>query len=189
MRMNALMRPLWEAGEVDDPAALHESPSLPGELRDLIDRGWRVGPAGALLLDGCYGDGSGWRSDWAEGEIARHEFAVNDVGVPSDDLPPAREEFLRAAVARSREFAVAALSAAHGMPASDSLVAVVSVGVDDDFLMHGATVKFGTERGGFPEAYAELERFRFEAMAVVAVLDAHGGPGPDGGSSGRPGSP
>ncbi|MFD6987310.1 hypothetical protein [Streptomyces sp. NPDC059943] len=165
MRMNALMLPLWKATEVGDPEI------LPEELRDLIDGGWRTGPAGALLLDGCYGDGSGWRSDWQAGDVAQHELDVNDVGIPCHDLPQEREPFLRGAVARSRAFAEAALRVAHGLPAADSLVAIVSVGVDDDFLTHGATVKFATERGGFPETFAELDRFRFEAMAV---LDAHG---------------
>lgn len=159
--MNALMLPLWKATEVADPH------TLPAELRDLIDGGWRTGPAGALLLNGCYGDGSGWRSDWRAGDIAEHELAVNDVGIPCDDLPAEREPFLRGAVARSRAFADAALRAAHGLPASDTLVAIVSVGVDDDFRTHGATVKFATERGGFPRTYGELERFRFEAMAVL----------------------
>ncbi|WP_159392413.1 hypothetical protein [Streptomyces niveus] len=168
MRMNALMLPLWKATEAGDPEILPEN--LPAELRDLIDGGWRTGPAGALLLDGCYGDGSGWRSDWQAADIAQHELAVNDVGIPCGDLPEEREAFLRGAVARSREFADAALRAANGLPAADTLVAIVSVGVDDDFLTHGATVKFATERGGFPETYAELDRFRFEAMAV---LDAH----------------
>ncbi|MFF2188555.1 hypothetical protein [Streptomyces sp. NPDC058155] len=165
MRMNALMLPLWKATEVGDPEI------LPEELRDLIDGGWRTGPAGALLLDGCYGDGSGWRGDWQAGDVAQHELDVNDVGIPCHDLPQEREPFLRGAVTRSRAFAEAALRAAHGLPAADSLVAIVSVGVDDDFLTHGATVKFATERGGFPETFAELDRFRFEAMAV---LDAHG---------------
>lgn len=163
--MNALMLPLWKVTGVGDPEI------LPEELLDLIDGGWRTGPAGSLLLDGCYGDGSGWRGDWQAGDIAQHELDVNDVGIPCHDLPQEREPFLRGAVARSRAFADAALRAAHGLPAADSLVAIVSVGVDDDFLTHGATVKFATERGGFPETFAELDRFRFEAMAV---LDAHG---------------
>ncbi|MFE3249010.1 hypothetical protein [Streptomyces sp. NPDC059209] len=165
MRMNALMLSFWKATEVGDPEI------LPEDLRELIDGGWRTGPAGALLLAGCYGDGSGWRDDWQAGDIAQHELDVNDVGIPCDDLPEEREAFLRGAVARSRAFADAALRAARSMPASDTLVAIVSVGVDDDFLTHGATVKFATERGGFPETFAELDRFRFEAMAV---LDVHG---------------
>lgn len=163
--MNSLMLPLWKATGTGDPAI------LPEELRDLIDGGWRTGPAGTLLLNGCYGDGSGWRKDWQAGDVAQHELAVNDVGIPCGDLPEEREPFLRGAAARSRAFAEAALRAAHGLPAAESLVAIVSVGVDDDFLTHGATVKFATERGGFPETYAELDRFVFEAMAV---LDAHG---------------
>ncbi|QHY97872.1 hypothetical protein SSPS47_22435 [Streptomyces sp. S4.7] len=171
--MNALMLPLWKATEVGGPESLPENTpgSIPEDLRDLIDGGWRTGPAGALLLNGCYGDGSGWRGDWQSGDVARHELDVNDVGIPCHDLPEEREAYLRGAVARSRAFAVAALRAANGLPAADTLMAIVSVGVDDDFLTHGATVKFATQRGQFPETYAELDRFRFEAMAV---LDAHG---------------
>ncbi|MCX5009197.1 hypothetical protein OHB05_42540 [Streptomyces sp. NBC_00638] len=162
MRKNSLMLPLWQAvAEREDPEI------LPDDLRDLAESGWRIGPAGSLLLVGCYGDGSGWRNDWQTEKIAQHELEVNDVSIPCDDLPKERDQFLRAAVARSRSFVVAAIEAAHGLKSAESLVAIVSVGVDDDYLTHGATVKFATRRGGFPEAYADLERFQYEAMAVI----------------------
>jgi hypothetical protein len=154
MRTNELMRQLWPAArEVDVPSA------LPGELQDLIDAGWTVGPGGALVLAGCYGDGSGWRSDWKAEEVSRHELEVNDVAIPCGDLPEA--------VVRAKAFAGAAMEAACGLEGAEDLVAVVSVGVDDDYLTHGATVKFATERGGLPAHFADLERFRFEAMALV----------------------
>ncbi|MCT9010520.1 hypothetical protein [Streptomyces rhizosphaerihabitans] len=162
MNKNSLMLPLWRpASEVGDPEI------LPAELQDLVESGWQTGPAGSLLLVGCYGDGAGWRSDWQAEEIAQRELEVNDVSIFCDDLPKARDLFLRAAVARSRAFAGAALKAAWGLQAAEFLVAIVSVGVDDDYLTHGATVKFATRRGGFPESYEDLERFQYEAMAVI----------------------
>ncbi|MFI6789793.1 hypothetical protein ACIBG4_20965 [Nonomuraea sp. NPDC050383] len=167
MRTNAVMLPLWQATEGGGLEV------LPDELRDLVDFGWRIGPAGALVLVGCYGDGSGWRGDWQAEDIARHELEVNDVGIPCDDLPKARDQFLHGAVARSRAFADAAFRAAHGLTASDLLVAVVSVGVDDDYLMHGATVKFATRRGRFPSTYADLERFQYEAIAILDACEGH----------------
>ncbi|WP_329138326.1 hypothetical protein OG552_30375 [Streptomyces sp. NBC_01476] len=167
MSKNSLMLPLWRPiSEMGDPEI------LPGELQDLVESGWRTGPAGSLLLVGCYGDGAGWRSDWRAEEIAQHELEVNDVSISCDDLPKGRDLFLRAAVARARAFAGAALKVAWGLQASELLVAIVSVGVDDDYLTHGATVKFATRRGGFPESYANLERFNYEAMAVI---DSSGG--------------
>ncbi|MGW8359030.1 hypothetical protein ACWGK1_00410 [Streptomyces wedmorensis] len=166
MRMNSLMRPLWgEVVETENPRV------LPEELRDLIRGGWRIGPADSLLLVGCYGDGSGWRDDWQVGEVSRHELEVNDVRIPCDDLPRARDVFLRDSVARSRAFIGAALMAARGFQSSDQLVAIVSVGVDDDYRMHGVTIKFATRRGGFPEVYENLERYGFEAMAVIELPD------------------
>lgn len=160
------MLPLWRPiSEMGDPKI------LPDELQDLVEIGWQNGPAGSLLLAGCYGDGAGWRSDWQAEEIAQRELEVNDVGISCDDLPKAREPFLRAAVARSRAFAGAALKAARGLQESELLVAIVSVGVDDDYLTHGATVKFATRRGGFPESYANLERFQYEAMAIIDSIE------------------
>lgn len=162
MSKNSLMLPLWRP-----IAEMVDLQLLPDELQDLVESGWRIGPAGSLLLVGRYGDGSGWRSDWLIEEIAQHELEVNDVSIPCDDLPETRDLFLRAAVARSRVFAEAALRAAWELQASESLVAIVSVGVDDDYLTHGATVKFATRREGFPEFYANLERFQHEAMAII----------------------
>jgi hypothetical protein len=156
------MLPLWQATN-----EIENSEVLPDELQDLVEGGWRIGPAGSLLLTGCYGGGCGWRSDWPTEEIAEYELEVNDVGIPSDDFPKARDLFLRGAVARSRLFAGAALRASHNLKVSELLVAIVSVGVDDEYLMHGATVKFATRRGGFPNVYANLEQFQSEAMAII----------------------
>lgn len=168
MSKNSLMLPLWrQVNEMVNPEI------LPAGLRELVESGWRVGPAGSLLLVGCYGDGAGWRSDWQAEEVAQQELEVNDVSIPCDDLPKKREFFLRDAVARSRAFADAALGVASGLQESKFLVAIVSVGVDDDYLTHGATVKFATRRGGFPEAYSNLERFQYEAMAVIELTGGH----------------
>jgi hypothetical protein len=156
------MLPLWQLA-----IEMENSDVLPDELQDLVEGGWRIGPVGSLLLAGCYGDGRGWRRDWPAEEVAEHELEVNDVGIPSDDFPKARDLFLRGAVARSCLFAGAALRAASNLKASELLVAVVSVGVDDEYLMHGATVKFATRRGGFPDIYANLELFQSEAMAII----------------------
>lgn len=168
MSKNSLMLPLWR--EID---RLGYPEILPDELQGLVDNGWQTGPAGSLLLVGCYGDGAGWRSDWKAEEIAEHELEVNDVRIFCDDLPKARDLFLRAAVARSRAFADAALKAAWELQESEFLVAIVSVGVDDDYLTHGATVKFATRRGGFPEYYANLERFQYEAMAIIESVGGY----------------
>jgi hypothetical protein len=163
VRANARMSLLWTEAES------FLGRDLPAELRELLDEGWVVGPATALLLKGQFG--AGWRSDWKPANVARHEYEVNDVGVPSDGISPERDQFLPALVARARDFAVRALGAAGGMPAADLLTAVISVGIDDDYSTHGGTVRFFTRRGGSPRFYEDLERFRLEAMAVVDVHD------------------
>ncbi|MFF2954938.1 hypothetical protein ACFVVU_26770 [Kitasatospora sp. NPDC057965] len=165
MKMNSLMASLWQS---DAEAA---DPGLPEDLQALVTSGWRTGPAGALVLAGCYEDGGGWRQDWEAGIVPQHELEVNDVYIPCDDFPEDREIFLRCSVARSRKFADAALRAAHPLINSGLLVAVISVGISEDYLMHGATVKFATRRSGFPEYYGDLERFCDEAMALVEFRD------------------
>ncbi|MFF2328287.1 MULTISPECIES: hypothetical protein [unclassified Streptomyces] len=181
MRMNSSMRPLWREpadlprkdlpGE-DLPGEDLPGEDLPGELRSLVDEGWEVGPAGSLLLRGMHG--SGWRSDWTREEVSRHELDVNDVWIPPTGLDESRDVFLPGLVARAREFLSCAMKSAHGLESADLLVGIISIGVDDDFLDHGATVKLSTRRGGFPDYYDDLERFQFEGMAVVEAADMPG---------------
>ncbi|WP_406862854.1 hypothetical protein ABZO31_21475 [Streptomyces sp. HUAS MG47] len=161
--MNSSMRSLWR-----EPLDVGYG-DLPVELRDLVDQGWKTGPAGALLLGGMHGDG--WRDDWSPGEVARHEIDVNDVWVPPTGLDEDRDVFLPGMVARARGFLACAVEAASGFEAADRLVGVISVGIDDDYLEHGTTVKLLTRRGGFPDYFEDLERFVFEGMAVVDAAD------------------
>ncbi|MFF1509295.1 hypothetical protein [Streptomyces sp. NPDC058326] len=166
MRVNPLMQSLLQSG-----AETEKPDDLPGELRDLVESGWKVGPADSLVIAGCYGDGAGWRDDWQAENVPQCEFEVNDVSIPCDDFPEERDSFLRSAVARSRAFARAMLGAAAGLQHCELLVAIVSVGVDDDYFTHGATVKFATRRTGFPGVYGDLDRFQYEAMASIEYCD------------------
>ena len=143
--------------------------SLPGELQDILAAGWLEGPGGSLLLSALYG--AGWRDDWAHVDVALHEYEVNDVWVPTGSLPDERELFLAAMTGRARSFATAALSLARRLDEVNAVLAVISVGVDDDYLTSGTTVKFFTQRGNYPRFYDALDRFELEALAVLDIND------------------
>ena len=163
MRYNSLMEPLWEGSQ------LLELASLPEETRDVLAGGWQVGPAGSLLLASLYG--SGWRTDWAPEDVAQHELEVNDLHISSQGAPEERGQFLVEMVSRARTAACFALKAADTFPSSELLVAVISVGIEDDYLPHGATVKILTHRGGYPRWLDDLDKFRLEAMALMEPRD------------------
>ena len=143
--------------------------SLPEELQDILAAGWLEGPGGSLLLGALYG--AGWRDDWAHVDVALHEYEVNDVWVPSRGLPDERELFLVAMTGRAKSFAIAALSLARRLDEGKAILAVISVGVDDDYLTSGTTVKFFTRRGNYPHFYDVLDRFELEALAVLDIYD------------------
>ncbi|WP_154675474.1 hypothetical protein [Parafrankia elaeagni] len=159
MKTNLLMEPLWPAGR---PA---EVDLLPAELRDLLDGGWMRGPVNSLLLRSAFG--SGWSSSWNAEDVALHEYEVNDVWIPPDNIPRARDVFLPAMVGRARDFTFHAMRLAEDVQGVDRLVAIISVGIDSDYLTHGTTVKFFTRRGRHLSFYDDLDRYRTEAIALV----------------------
>jgi hypothetical protein len=161
--MNSRMAALW------DKTRVYPIDELPEELRDLLREGWVIGPANALLLKGLYGEG--WVHHRRQDEVAHHECEVNDVWIPPDGLPSERDSFLTGMVSRARTFAEQAMLSARHYVTWESLTVVISVGVDVDYLEHGATVKLFTRRGRYPTQFEELERFQLEAMAVVLVED------------------
>lgn len=166
MRENSLMR------KIRREARILRQGELPAELQDILRSGWIVGPAGSLLLKRLFG--SGWGSDWLPEEVAHHEFEVNDVWIPSEGLPQERSLFLSGVVSRARSFALLAMEDAQKFDSGDLLVAGISQGIDDDYLTHGATVKFFTRRGEYPRFLDDLESYRIEAMAVVEPEDLAG---------------
>ncbi|WP_133799396.1 hypothetical protein [Kribbella caucasensis] len=159
--MRSLMS-LAEADEASEPA---------GELAEILDAGWYTADCGALLLVGVGGHAATWPCDPAS--VGEREYEINDVRVPDGDLDEDRDHFLPAVAARADGFARAALRRATGMPGSDRVAAVISVGVDDDYLSHGTTVKFFTSRGSYPDWFGDLERFRSEAMRVLEIADVN----------------
>lgn len=162
MRQNLLMRSVLQVGVggVSEP---------PGELAEILGAGWYTADCGALLLVGVGGHAANWPCDPAS--VGEREYEVNDLRVLDGDLDGDRDHFLAAVAARADWFARAALKRAIGMPGSDRLTAVISVGVDDDYLSHGTTVKFLTTRGSYPDWFGNLERFRSEAMTVLEIAD------------------
>lgn len=146
---------------------------LPLELQDLLQAGWLVGPAGSLLLRGMFG--SGWRSDWSPKDVAVHECEVNDVWIPQEGLPIERSLFLSGAVSRARSFVTLAMKSAQELKSADLLVAVIGLGVMEDYLTHGTTVKFFTRRGEYPRYFDDLESYQMEAMAVIESSDQSSG--------------
>ncbi|WP_242889823.1 hypothetical protein [Actinomadura litoris] len=151
------------------PGVVTEASALPEDLQVILRAGWLVGPAGALLLKNLYGPG--WNSVWPASEVAQREREINDVYIPSYDLPVDRAEFLSRMVQRAWSFMHHAFAAACKFESSGTLTAVISVGIGEDFRLHGTTVQFFTRRGNYPDYYSDLERFREEAMAVVERSD------------------
>lgn len=167
MKSNAHMKPLLEVLKSISLAEIE----LPVELRDLLSAGWCIGPASSLLLKGL--SGSGWRTDWLPDEVSQHEYEVNDVWISPVGIPGPRDAFLGFLLARAAKFALAGLRAARELEASDYLVAVVSLDLEEEEdSANGATVKFLTRRPGYPRSFDDLERFQFEAMAILDLVDA-----------------
>jgi hypothetical protein len=163
MMMNSLMIPIWERR-----VTVIDS-SLPDGNEYLLERGWVVGPGGSLLLRGLFGPG--WKRDWAHDEVAQHEYEVNDVRISSAAAPADRDSFLAEMLSRALRFTSRALAGASSIEAADALVAVISIGVAGDYVLHGTTVKFFTLRGDYPDYFVDLERFELEAMAVIEPGD------------------
>jgi hypothetical protein len=149
--------------------AEYATAEMPEELADILRDGWYTADCGALLLVRAGGHARSWPCEAAA--IARREYEVNDIRVPDLDLDEERGKFLRALARRAGGFARAALQLAVGSQASEDLAAVISVGIDDDYLSHGATVKFFTMRGDYPDWFDDLERFKGEAMMLLQIGD------------------
>jgi hypothetical protein len=173
MKMNSRMRSLL-AMQGGSAELLASSARLPEELRAIIAAGWVIGPGGSLLLAALWGDG--WSKDHVPVQAADYEYEVNDVAIPAADLGGDPDRYLGRAAARGIQFAARAMRAAAGLAGAESLIAVVGTGVDQDFLTHGTTVKFFTQRGDYPRWFDDLERFTTEAIAVLNMSDAASSP-------------
>lgn len=103
--------------------------------------------------------------------MAGREYEINDVRIPHRDLDVAREVFLSLVYARTRSFAEVALRGARGLPNGGTMTALIRVGVDDDYLVQGAGVRFFTLRGGCPDWINDLDGFKLEALMVISVTD------------------
>lgn len=165
MRQNSAMRSLMS--KADAGIALTE---MPEGLVDILREGWYTAECGSLLLVRTGGHARSWPCDSAA--VAQREYEVNDIRIPDSDLDEEREKFLCSLARRASDFAMAAMQlVVVGGEASVGLVAVVSVGIDDDYLSHGATVKFFTVRGDYPDWFDDLERFKSEAMMLMQIGD------------------
>lgn len=142
---------------------------LPAKLRDILDAGWEVGPAGSLLLVALHGEG--WRKDWSDEDVAKHEWEVNDVGVPSDGVPRKRDVFQAAMASRALSFARIAMSLANEIDACRHLVAAVSVSDTEDYIIGGTTVHFFTRRGSYPRYFESVSGTRLDAVALLYAED------------------
>ncbi|MFI6096593.1 hypothetical protein ACIA8G_13615 [Lentzea sp. NPDC051213] len=154
---------------MSDAGADCATTEMPEELAGILRDGWYTADCGALLLVRAGGHARSWPCEAAE--IAQREYEVNDIRIPDLDLDEDRETFLLALACRASGFAGTALQMAAGSQGSADLVAVVSVGIDDDYLSNGATVKFFTMRGNYPDWFDDLERFKSEAMMLLRLGD------------------
>ena len=145
--------------------------NLPLDLQEILDGGWKMGPARSLLLTHMHG--SGWRDDWTPDIVGREEWEVNDVYIESWGLPTDKSTFQTIMAARAFVFAVSAMLDAYGMDSADTLVCVISIVDDEDYLTGGTTARFFTKRGGYPKVFdGDLETFSINAVAVFDMHDA-----------------
>jgi hypothetical protein len=148
--------------------------ALPEELESILASGWIKGVGGALLLS-AVGRHLAAR-EVPYDRLGGFEYEVNDLHIPDRDLSSDVGEFLPRLSSRALTFAISGLEMSRTLEGSDKLIAVVGVGVGEDFITHGATVKFFTKRGDYPRWFEDLERFEDEAMAVLTMADTSGQP-------------
>ncbi|MFG3419143.1 hypothetical protein [Micromonospora sp. NPDC048063] len=166
MKMNSPMFAVLERGAVDPGR------NLSPELDEVARAGWVLGPCGAILLKSLWGPG--WRTSIDASEVGSYEYEVNDVYVSLSDLAANKGTYLNRAAVRGISFAARMLRDATALPEADSLLAVVSISVDEgdeDFLLQGATVRFFSRRGEYPTWFEDLERYQKEAVAIVDMAD------------------
>ena len=141
------------------------------DVQEILDGGWKIGPARSLLLVEMHG--SGRRDDWTSDTVGSEEWEVNDVDVESWGLPTDKEMFQTIMAARAFAFAIQVMLKARDMEAADTLVGVISVADHEDYLTGGTTAHFFTRRGKYRQSFdGDLETFRLEAVAVFDMHDA-----------------
>ncbi len=150
-------------------------PSLPRRAQAIAEAGWIIGPNAALLLRAMYGNS--WSGEFDPSEIGHYEYEVNDVYISLSDLREDTRRYLPRAASRGLFFARRMLRDASALEGGDRLLALVSIFADeddDDFLLQGATVKFFSRRGAYPDWFEDLEGFRHEAIAILDLDDVAG---------------
>lgn len=143
---------------------------LPDELRELLAGGWQVCASGILILTAP--DDPIVTSTWEVEEVGITEYDVNDIRVPDEDCLDDPDSYLRRMVLRGLAFARAGLHRATDVVGAETLHAALSTGIDEDFLTHGTTVRFFTQRGIHPHWFDNLERYEVEALALLDMSDA-----------------
>ncbi|MFK4244181.1 hypothetical protein ACI2KV_14985 [Micromonospora chokoriensis] len=166
LRANAAMRSL-----LGSAAFAVDQPTVPEMEQTTLDAGWTVEPSGALLLvrhrPKCM-------HDIPAEALGGGEYEINDVYVSLDDLGRESVDFLPRAASRGLYFARRMLASARGLPGSETLLAAVAIHVDvddEDFALQGATIRFFSRRGSYPDWFDELETFTLEAIAVLDMSD------------------
>ncbi|MEU1394546.1 hypothetical protein ABZ403_00385 [Micromonospora zamorensis] len=148
-----------------------DQPTVPELEQDTLDAGWVVEPSDALLL---VSHRPKRLRDIPATTLGDSEYEINDVHVSLDDLDRERSDFLPRAASRGLHFARRMLAGAHGLPGSETLLAVVAISVDvddEDFALQGATIRFFSQRGSYPHWFDELETYTLEAIAVLNLSD------------------
>lgn len=142
--------------------------SLPEDLQETVDTGWKRGPRGLLSPGEEH-----WNPVPTAGpqELMCAEIDLNDFRVDDDDLVAEPGTYLEKVTLRAFLFAGKCLERARTLEEGHDLHAVVCTSVDEDFLTHGSTVRFFLRRGELPARYEDLERFAIEAIALLGLND------------------
>ncbi len=170
MKMNVRMRELLEYAATET-----WKPSFSGRAQSVVEAGWIVGPNGALLLRAM--NGNSWSGEFDPSEIGHYEYEVNDVYISLSGLRGDMRRYLPRAASRGLFFARRMLRNASALEGGDRLLALVSIFADEDyegFFLQGATVKFFSRRGHYPDWFEDLEGFQREAIAILDLADVAG---------------
>ncbi|WP_143020531.1 hypothetical protein [Sinosporangium album] len=145
------------------------SEAIPTASQEVIDSGWLIGPAGALLLASQYRLEWAWQAD--KKGLGSFEYEINDVWIPNDDIRETESLLAAKSFLRSASFATSMLRKANGLPGSEHLACTISVPMTQEFAASGTTVKFFTRRGHYPDWLSNLDVFHTEGIAVIEISE------------------
>ncbi|WP_146165706.1 hypothetical protein [Murinocardiopsis flavida] len=146
--------------------------SIEEELQGFAAEGLKWDDRGMVLTGDYFSLEEG--VNYSSEDLMDIELNVNDFKVEDEGIKKTREDYLVEMLSRALTFSARVLEHSRALDKSDLIQALIAVGVDDDYRIHGTTVKFFLYRDGFPSDFKDLEKFSIEAVALISILDLPG---------------